>query len=170
MFGGNNRDIFLAPIRKEPPPGAASAPSHQARLFPRGLAAMFGGGNHPDNRHRDEVEHFDHDDEEDSGRGGNNNSGRNSAEDTEEQPVVDKASDNNHGVALQQPSPEDNGAAPGLTDYATLLRGDRHKSLWHYLREAYVQTKKERRRRQGRDVIASMEDALKAASNQVRSR
>uniref|UniRef100_A0A5K3EQJ4 SPX domain-containing protein n=1 Tax=Mesocestoides corti TaxID=53468 RepID=A0A5K3EQJ4_MESCO len=59
---------------------------------------------------------------------------------------------------------------PALGKYASLLQNNQRKSLWGYLREAYFQTKKERRRQLDLGLIASMEEALRAAKTDVQAK
>ncbi|VDM35135.1 unnamed protein product [Hydatigera taeniaeformis] len=134
------RDIGIAPIRKETSPPPVTQEGDKAY-------GMF-GQLYTLNRH-------------------NNNDGSN-----------DNQRDNN---AVNQGFDAGGSAGGGITmenaplpstlaEYATMLRQNNHKSLWNHLRENYLQTKREKRRRLDFDRIVSMEEALRAAKMDVESK
>lgn len=138
------RDIYITPIRKEKNTGTSRKMRFDTHKVPAAFASMFTG--HP--------------------KTNGNNTSDNVVEDGSNDHEANGGDGSPAGVAVgagREDAKMGTSQLPGLIDYATCLRSDRQRSLWQYLRAAYVQTKKERRRRQGRDVIAGMEDALRAA-------
>lgn len=136
------RDIGIAPIRKETSPHPITQEGDKAFGMFNQLYTL----NQNDN----------------SSRGSNNNR---SIEENNQ--GFDEGGSNGTvgGIAMENaPLPTT------LADYAMFLQQNNRKSLWNHLRNAYLQTKKEKRRRLDFDRIVSMEEALRAAQMNVQSK
>ncbi|KAL5970781.1 Xenotropic and polytropic retroviru receptor 1 [Taenia solium] len=139
------RDIGIAPIRKETSPPPVTQEGDKAygmfsQLFTLNRNTNANNNNGSNDNSRDSDEI-----NQDFDAGGSGGSGG--------------------GVAME------NAPLPAtLAEYATMLLQNNHKSLWTHLRENYLQTKKEKRRRMDFDRIVSMEEALRAAKTDIQSK
>lgn len=131
------RDIGIAPIRKETSPPPVMQEGDKAYGMFSQLYTLNQNNNNGSNDNHRDSDEIN----QGFDAGGSGDSG---------------------GVAME------NAPLPStLAEYATMLRQNNQKSLWNHLRENYLQTKKEKRRRLEFDRIVSMEEALRAAKMDV---